>query len=163
MTNEVSEQQEFKLAIDHRDRLAQDFGNLLKKDALNQQSLREQSSQSEAEFEALFLELLEVVDSLDGLLNYLLEHPEPEPQFFQRLPKSLGVVQRNLLNILKKRQVNPIELQGEEPDYNTCRIVDREVRNDLPDKTITKVLRQGFRLKDKILRPVEVITSKLES
>ncbi|WP_242048911.1 nucleotide exchange factor GrpE [Planktothrix sp. FACHB-1365] len=27
---------------------------------------------------------------------------------------------------------------------------------------ITKVVRQGFRVNDKVLRPIEVITSKLE-
>ncbi|MFM6191463.1 nucleotide exchange factor GrpE [Planktothrix sp.] len=31
-----------------------------------------------------------------------------------------------------------------------------------PPQTITKVVRQGFRVKDKVLRPIEVITSKLE-
>lgn len=56
----------------------------------------------------------------------------------------------------------PIELEGTQPDFDLSRVVDREVRADLPDQTITKILRRGFRLGEKILRPTEVITSKTE-
>jgi molecular chaperone GrpE len=41
-------------------------------------------------------------------------------------------------------------------------VVDREIRTDVADRTMTKVVRTGFYLGEKILRPTEVITSKLE-
>mgnify|MGYP003526458286 CR=1 FL=1 len=45
-------------------------------------------------------------------------------------------------------------------EYRICQVVDREEREDLEEQTITKVVRQGFRVEDKVLRPIEVITSK---
>ena len=67
---------------------------------------------------------------------------------------------RNVLSVLGKRQLIPIELESQEPDFNLCRVVDREERTDVPDQTITKIVRRGFRWGEKIIRPKEVITAK---
>ena len=40
--------------------------------------------------------------------------------------------------------------------------MDREVRSDVPEQTITKEVRRGFRLGDKVLRPTEVIAATVE-
>ncbi len=74
----------------------------------------------------------------------------------------MGAVHRKFLGVLAKRQVVPIELEGTQPNFDLCRVVDREVRSDLPDQTITKILRRGFHSGKKILRPTEVITSKAD-
>lgn len=76
----------------------------------------------------------------------------------------MGAVNRKFLSILAKRHVLPIEieLQSTQPDFNLCRVVDREERNDLANQTITKIVRRGFSLGEKTLRPTEIITSKSE-
>ncbi len=76
------------------------------------------------------------------------------------LPLSLDSIQRMLLFILEQRQVHPIDFQGNQPNFNLCQVLGREVRNDLEDQTITKIVRRGFHWGDKLLRPVEVITSQ---
>ncbi|CAC5343741.1 MULTISPECIES: nucleotide exchange factor GrpE [Planktothrix] len=144
------------------DRILNKIGTLLRQEVSLKQTLREQDSENQAANEELFLELLEVVDALDFLMEYMANNPDPSPQFIQRLPKSVGNVQKKLLNILGKRQVTPIELEGNQPDFEVCKVVDREIKPDLSPQTITKVVRQGFRVNDKVLRPIEVITSKLE-
>ena len=112
----------------------------------------------------LFLELLEVADALEALLDYLENNPSPSPEFIERLPKSIGAVNRKFLGVLGKRQLLPIELQeGTEPDFNLCRVIDREERTDIPDQTITKIVRRGFHLGEKVLRPTEVITAKSDN
>lgn len=155
MSNSIISQEQLDLTIEQ-------FGNLQKENVSRQQSLREQQTQTAADTEDLFLELLEIGDALEALLDYLKNNGDPNPEFLQRLPQSVGAVNRKFLSLLKKRQVLPIELQTTQPDFNLCRVVDREVRNDMADQTITKIVRRGFSLKDKILRPTEVITSKLE-
>ena len=145
-----------------RDLLLQEFGTLKKQNVSFEQSLREQQTQAAAATEALFLELLEVGDALEAVLDYLADNPNPSPEFLQRLPSSIGAVHRKFLSVLGKRQVLPIELEGTQPDFNLCRVVDREVRTDIADQTITKILRRGFRWAEKLLRPTEVITSKSE-
>ncbi|MFW6295945.1 MAG: nucleotide exchange factor GrpE [Halothece sp.] len=150
------------LALTHeeRDRLKQEISNLYKERVSLQQAIREQQEQHQAANEQLFLELLELFDTLEFLLNYLEENPDPNPQFYKRLPKSVGSIQKKLLTILKRRQVNRIEFEGEQPDFSCCQVVDCEIRDDLEEHTITKTVRQGFRLEEKLLRPIEVITAK---
>lgn len=150
---------DYRLSQQQRDRLFQELSALLKERVTLQQTLREQQDSATAANEELFLELLELFDTLDFFLNYLNEHPEPNPQSWNSLLKSFGSLQNKLLGILSKRDVRPIDFQGSKPDFNLCRVVDREVRNDLDDQTITKIVRQGFRHGDKLLRPVEAIVS----
>ena len=149
-----------KLTDEQRNQLQQELGNLLKERMSLKQALQQQGETTNSEKEELFLELLEVFDALEFFLNYIQENPDPNPKFFKRLPKSLGTIQKKLLNILERRKVQPIEFQATKPDYNVCQVVDREEREDLEEQTITKVVRQGFRVENKVLRPIEVITSK---
>lgn len=146
-----------------RDQLVNELGNLQKERVGLQQELREQKSHAIAAKEELFLELFDVFDAVEFLLDYMEQHSELPPQFIQRLPKSLSIVQKKLLGVLQRRQVELLELEGTKPDFDFCRVVEREVRSDVEDQTITKIVRRGFRHGDKILRPIEVITSKKES
>lgn len=147
---------------EQRDSITEELGKLKKQNIQLQQSLREQQAKSTAESEDLFLELLEVADTLESLLTYLENNSNPTPEFIQRLPRSIGAIYRKLLNVLAKRQVVPIELEESQLDFNLYKVVDREVRTDLADQTITQILRRGFRRSEKILRPAEVIVSKNE-
>lgn len=145
-----------------RDLLMQEIGDIKKENVLLQQSLREQEIKNTAQAEDFFLEILEVADAIEALLNYLENNPQPSPEFIQRLPRSVSAVNRKFLSVLGKRQVIPIELVDKQPDFNLCRVVDREERTDVPDQTITKVVRRGFRWGEKILRPTEVITAQVK-
>ncbi|PLZ91854.1 nucleotide exchange factor GrpE [Fischerella muscicola CCMEE 5323] len=153
--------QNYILSQELRDSVIQKIGNLQKQNISLQQSLREQQSQSTASTEDLFLELLEITDALAALSEYLENNPNPSPEYIQRLPRSIRAVYRKFLSILAERQVSPIEqLEGTQPDFNLCRVVDREMRTDLPNQTITQIVRPGYFYGEKILRPTEVITSQ---
>ncbi|RUS97045.1 hypothetical protein DSM106972_085950 [Dulcicalothrix desertica PCC 7102] len=146
------------------DSLSQELGTLKRENTLLKQSLREQQTQAVATSEDLFLELLEVGDALENLLK-LLDNPNLSPEFIARLPRNVGAVYRKFLNVLAKRQVSQIEtecIEGTQPDFTLCRVVEQEVVADIPEQSITKIVRQGFRYGEKVLRPVEVITSKKE-
>ena len=154
----------YLISLELRELLVQKLGILQKDNVVLQQSLREQQTQTTAQTEDLFLELLEVADALEALLDYLENNPNPSPEFIERLPRSIGAVNRKFLGVLGKRQLLPIELQeGTEPDFNLCRVIDREERTDIPDQTITKIVRRGFHLCEKVLRPTEVITAKSDN
>lgn len=142
------------------DQTLQEIGKMKQQQTTLEQLLREQQNLATATNEELFLELLELSDAMEALLDYL--GSDHSPEFIQRLPRSLGAVHRKLLSVLAKRQVCSIELTSTQPDFNSCRVVDREVRSDVPEQTITKEVRRGFRLGDKILRPTEVIVAKAE-
>lgn len=133
----------------------------LKKESISlKQENREQQQQFRAANEDLYLELLEVLDTADSLLNYITKNPELSPQFAKRLPKAISGIQQKLLDILERRQVHPIKLSSETADFETCRVIDYEIREDLEENTILETVRPGFSAGEKILRPVEVIISK---
>ncbi|PNW65186.1 UNVERIFIED_CONTAM: nucleotide exchange factor GrpE [Euhalothece sp. KZN 001] len=155
-------EQKYCLNPQEHEKLVQELKQLLKEKFSLEQKIREQITKENAEKEQLFLELLELFDGLESLITYLQNNPEPNPRFIQRLPKSLGSLQKKLLTILKRRDVTIIEHSQPLPDYQFCQVVDRETRNDLEENTITKIVRQGFWSDQKVLRPLEVITSKTE-
>ncbi|MBF2017300.1 MAG: nucleotide exchange factor GrpE [Rivularia sp. T60_A2020_040] len=161
-TIQDNSQKNYVINQELRDSIIDKIGILQKENILLQQLLRTEKNQNNATIEDLFLELLEVTDVLETLLNYLENNPEPSPEFLQRLPKSIGAVHRKFLNILEKRQVLPIQVEETQLDFNLCRVVERELCNDIPEKTITKIVRRGFYWGEKILRPAEVIISKTD-
>ena len=157
MPNQPSE---FRLSNEKRDRLFVEIGKMLKQKVVLQQALREQKEQASSFSEDIFLELLEVVDALQFLLDYMAENSNPSTEFISNIPNSLAAVQKKFLSVLAKRQLHQLEITGTQPDFSICKVIDCEVRNDLEESTITKVVRRGFRFGDKIIRPIEVITSK---
>lgn len=155
--------QKFEILAEVRDEIRDKMGLLLKEKMSLQQTLSGKEQEEKARLETLFLELLEVVDSLDFLLEYLRNNPEPDEKAIARFPKLIGSIQKKLLNSLERREVHPIEFGEEKPDFEVCKIVDREVRPDLENETVTQIVRRGFRHSDRLLRPVEVIVSKSDN
>ena len=153
---------EFRLSNEKRDQLFVEIGKMLKQKVVLQQTLREQKEQASSFSEDIFLELLEVVDALQFLLDYMAENSNPSTEFISNIPNSLAAVQKKFLSVLAKRQLHQLEITGTKPDFSICKVIDCEVRNDLEESTITKVVRRGFRFGDKVIRPIEVITSKKE-
>jgi molecular chaperone GrpE len=148
--------------------LVQSIGEQLRQNFTLSQAVREQAQQHNSEQEVLFLELLEVADAMTLLLRYTnLINDNSVPHGNDRQPaiaiaKSLTSIQKKLLGVLGKRQVNPIEITNDAIDYTACRVVDQELRPELAPQTITQVVRQGWRWHDRVLRPTEVIISKPE-
>jgi molecular chaperone GrpE len=147
----------FQLSAATCDTLVQSIGDQLRQNFTLSQTLRTQAQQHNSEDEVLFLELLEVVDAMELLLRYTNNQ-----QAAVAITKSLKSVHKKLLGVLAKRQVTPIAQTNDAIDFTTCRVVDQEVRPELSPQSITQVVRQGFRLGDRVLRPTEVIISKPE-
>jgi molecular chaperone GrpE len=161
-TDLISESTEtLELSTKQRDQIIEEIRILLKNEKTLQQTLKKEQDQRNTANEQLFLELLGIFDTLEFLVDYLSNSPEPSAKSIKRLSKQLEVLQRKLVGILEQRKVELIEdLNHTKPDFNLCVVVDREVRNDLEDQTITKVVKKGFRIENRVLRPIEVITSK---
>ncbi|MDT9182377.1 nucleotide exchange factor GrpE [Arthrospira platensis] len=158
----MNDSNKLEITAKFRDELQTIIGQLFKEKTLMQQELMEKEQEENARLETLFLEFLEVVDSLDFLIEYLHNNPEPDPKAIARFPQLIATIQKKLLNTLEKREVITIDFQGKKPDFEVCKIIDREVNGDLENETITKIVRRGFQYGDRLLRPVEVIVSKSE-
>jgi molecular chaperone GrpE len=151
---------EYKISAEERLIIQEELAALYHKRGILTQQIQEQKQQHQAQNEEIFLEILEIFDSLEFLLNYLQDNPELTPEAIKRLPKSIQSIQKKLLLTLAKRKVKKIELTDEKPDFNFCQVIDQEIRDDIAEHNITKITRQGFDYDGKILRPVEVIVAK---
>ena len=136
------------------------IGILLKERLSLQQSLANQSTTNIAANEQLFLELLEIFDALESLIDYFKNNTQLTEKAIARLPKSLNTINSKLLAILAKKQVKVIAATDTEPDWNLYQIVDTQINPQITTPTVTKVVRQGFKIGEQLLRPVEVIVEK---
>jgi molecular chaperone GrpE len=158
MTNQNAN---FVIDTELRERLVQDIGSLQKENAKLKQDIRNNRNDIEAEKDAFFLELLEVIDTLDNLTTSLENSIEALPESHQRLPRLIGSIQRKLLATLQKRDVCPIVIpEKKSVDVNLCRIIDSENSDDLPERSLVKTLKTGYMNGDKVLRSAEVIVTK---
>ncbi|MFM5900722.1 MAG: nucleotide exchange factor GrpE [Dolichospermum sp.] len=92
----------YLISLELRNLLVEKLTTLEKDNVFLQSSLKEQQTQTTAQTEDLFLELLEVVDALEALLYYLENNPHQSPEFIASLPHSVSAVHRQFLGILKK-------------------------------------------------------------
>ncbi|MBD2206131.1 nucleotide exchange factor GrpE [Calothrix sp. FACHB-1219] len=158
----IKKKERLRLSEGERKHILQEISSLLKIQFNLKQTIQEQQQQFNAEVEELFLELIDFFDALEYLQNYMcdnLAYLEPDDDY---LLKTIADIENRLLQILEKQEIQIIDFQDNYPDFRYCKVVDIEVRNDLENQTITRIVRRGFRLGDKILRPVEVVVSKRE-
>ena len=135
------------------------IGCLLKERLSLQQSLADRVATHTSSNEQLFLEILEIFDMLESSIDYLQNNPQLTEKAIERIPKSLNTIQRKLLAILARRQVEQVEIT-DPLDLQFCQIVDTQIDPVVTVPTISKVVRQGFKIDERLLRPVEVIVQK---
>jgi len=163
---EKENQDNLNITLKQRDELLREIENLLKTKTKLQQTVKIQQQENEAKEEALYGELLDIFDSLEFLISYVdmnLQEENFNPKAFKRLPKFVSSMQEKLLTILSRREVEKIDFDGDIPNFSICQVVDREETNNIADGKVTKIVRQGFKIREKILRYVEVITAKSKS
>lgn len=140
-----------------RDNLIEQISNLMKDNLKLQQNLHQNQMIQQADEEKLYLEILEVFDAIDFLCNFFKQNDQLQEQGFKRINQNLLTIEKKILNLLEQRGVVPIKLEQKIADFKLCRVLDQEIRADLAENTIVKVIRQGFFFHEQILRPMEVI------
>lgn len=71
----------------------------------------------------------------------------------------MSMVQRQITDFLREMGVIEVEALGKPFDPNLHEAMSQEIRPDLPDGTILRVSRRGYKLKDRLLRAASVIVS----
>ncbi len=156
MSDRHQPEQSFVISQAQQQQTIEQIGVLLKERLSLQQALANRVTMNTASSEQLFLELLEIYDALESLHEYLAANRQLTARAIERLPKSIGTIQSKLLGILAKRQVEKIATANLESALDLCQIVDAQIDSAVTAPTITKVVRQGFKIGESLLRPVEV-------
>jgi len=105
----------------------------------------------------ILLDLLLLFDTIDRSLENLATAAEPALTA-DELMKS---IRTELLEVLYRREVHPIEMTGREFDRRMQKIVGIDETDEENDgQQVTQVVRQGFLWRGKILRPQEIRVSR---
>jgi molecular chaperone GrpE len=102
-------------------------------------------------------DLLPVIDNLERAMAAAKQAGEKGP-----LVQGVGLVQTQLLDMLKRHGITPIDALGKPFDPHLHQAVMQRPSADRPPNTVVEVLAQGFMIHDRVLRPASVIVSAPE-
>lgn len=129
-------------------RLQADFDNFRKR------TLREKNDLFDSANQALMLELLPMLDHLQLGIQAASEH-QADPAFREGLNMILG----QLMGALSKFGLSPMETEKQVFDPNRFESVNAVPSATEPEGTVVASVRHGYMLRNKLLRPAQVIVS----
>ena len=115
---------------------------------------RERREQSDAAAFSLLSEVLPVVDNLERALQ---SPSGPEAAGFRA---GVELILRQLVDLLRKRGVTPIEALGADFDPRFHQAVSQEASDAHRDGEVMEELQRGYMLGDRLLRPAMVKVAK---
>ena len=130
-------------------RTAADFDNFRKRAAREKEDAIRYANTS------LLEDLLPVLDNFDLGLEAARSTPGADA-----ILQGLGMVGRQFRDFLASAGVEEIATDGAEFDPNLMEAVGHEPDPEVPDGRVIRQTRRGYKLRDRLLRPVSVVVSK---
>jgi len=131
-------------------RVAADFDNYKKRTTREMNDLRKYAN------EALLKDLLSAVDNLERAVHSSNDSENHANGIIEGVHMTL----KELLKILEKYQVKPIEAVGKTFDPAFHQAFMTEESEEYPENTVLKEFQKGYTLHDRLLRPAMVVVSK---
>ena len=131
--------------LDTLRRVQADFENYRKR------VLREQTALVERATERLVQDLLPVLDSFDGALGSLAAPDSPEAE---KVRDGVVGIRTQFVSVLERAGLEPIDAAGAAFDPNEHEAVMQD--DGERDPRVAEILRTGYRLKGRVLRPAMV-------
>jgi len=115
---------------------------------------RERRDLSEFAAADVLTELLPILDSFERALQ------APAPPEAEALRKGVELIHKQMLELLRKRGVRPIEALGADFDPNFHQAVIHEASGEHREGEVMQELQRGYMLGDRLLRPAMVKVAK---
>lgn len=131
-------------------RLQADFENYKKRVARDTQEYGEQKNMK------LLEELLPVIDAF----NLALVASHEDDADIEKLKKGIELVASELFGVLEKQGLERIEAHGQVFDPELHDAVMHEDIGEHDEEVVTEVLREGYKVRGKVIRPVMVKVAK---
>jgi molecular chaperone GrpE len=128
-----------------------DFENYQKRAARDRESERKYS------VVPLARDLLPALDNLQRAMDAAKQVGESGP-----LVQGVAATQAQVIQILGRHGITPIEAQDQPFDPNLHEAVMQKPSADHPPGTVVQVLQSGFKIHDRVLRPASVVVSAAE-
>ena len=104
---------------------------------------------------SLILKVLGIVDDLNRAVDMV-----PEDAVSPGWMEGLNLVQRNLANVLDSEGVTKIEAEGQPFETRGYEAVFYQETPDGEHGIVTDVIRDGYKLRDRVIRAAQVVVSK---
>lgn len=132
-------------------RLNADFENFRRR------TLKEREEAHQFGHQALAKDLLPAVDNLERAIDAARKSGVGD---LESLLQGLELVQRDLESVLAKHGVTEVEALGQTFDPSMHEALAQAPDDSVPANTVVKVFQRGYRLRDRLLRPAQVVVSK---
>jgi molecular chaperone GrpE len=116
---------------------------------------RERGQQAEAAAAALLKELLPLLDNLERALSV-----EPGAEGADAYRRGVELIHQQLLELLRKRGVTPIDVVGANFDPHFHQAVAHEMAEGRREGEVIEEFQRGYMLGDRLLRPAMVKVAK---
>lgn len=104
-------------------------------------------------------DIVRVADNLGMAMMSVSEEAREADQNLNNLYVGIDMTMKELLNIFAGHGIKPVPAEGQPFDHNIHEAVQQLENPDVPHNTVLQVLRGGFTLQDRLLRPAQVIVS----
>jgi molecular chaperone GrpE len=132
-------------------RLQADFENFRRR------TLREREEAYQYGHQNLVKDLLPTVDNLERAIEHARKSGRED---LDGLLQGIDLVQRELMGVLAKHGVTEIEALGQLFDPSVHEALAQVEDPTVPANTVVQVFQKGYRLRDRLLRPAQVVVSR---
>ncbi|MQG18910.1 MAG: nucleotide exchange factor GrpE [SAR202 cluster bacterium] len=106
----------------------------------------------------IILKLISVIDDVERAINSL-----PKNSDSNDWQTGIELIQKTLINTLESEGVTKINPLNQQFDPFTCEAILYQENKDAQDGQVTEVMRPGYIINEKILRPAQVIVAQNET
>jgi molecular chaperone GrpE len=99
-------------------------------------------------------DLIPAIDNLDRATAAAQKAHETGP-----LVQGVAMVKAQVLDVLRRHGITPMEAQGKPFDPNLHQAVMQQPSAEHPPGTVVQITEQGFQMHDRVVRPAQVIVS----
>ena len=103
---------------------------------------------------SLLEKLAPIVDNFELGLGAARDESEKSPIY-----SGMTLVLKQLTDFLADNGLQPVEAVGQKFDPNLHEAIAHEPNNEVPEETVIRQTRRGYRFKDRLLRPSTVVVS----
>ncbi len=104
-------------------------------------------------------EILRVADNLGFAMMSVSDEARQADQNLDNLYVGIDMTMKELLNVFEGQGIKPVPAEGQIFDHNIHEAVSQVENADVPANTVMQVMRGGFTIQDRLLRPAQVIVS----
>lgn len=104
-------------------------------------------------------DILRVADNLGFAMMSVSDEARQADQSLDNLYVGIDMTMKELLNVFEGQGIKTVPAEGQMFDHNIHEAVQQVENAEVPANTVMQVMRRGFTIQDRLLRPAQVIVS----